>query len=210
MRILFPGDEMRAMIIVALALFLVASTLPKERVFTPVPFPSEVPPTVTQQRKEDVVRLIITSTNRSLDESISREMAKTYVLASERYDIDLFILLAKGWVESRFKPSATSYRNGSPLARGVSQFTMPTGAFVWRELGYSWEGASSLYKPSESIMAGAHYLAYLRDKYDGDMVLALTAYNMGPTRLNQYLSVGANLSFSYARQIIGWRDLNEL
>ncbi len=192
--------KLKLLFLLIIAIVVASFFLQEEKVLIPTPFPAEVLPTVSEPRVwewKEAFSIIIT-TNRRLPENVAKEMAKTYVLASKLYGIDMFTLLAKDWVESKYKPTATSYRNGAPLARGVAQFTLPTGKAVWAELGYEWHGVESLYNPIESIMAGAHYLAYLRDKYDGDMMLALTAYNLGPTRLNGYLRNGTVLAFSYA------------
>lgn len=43
--------------------------------------------------------------------------------------------------------------------------------------------------PQESISAGAKFLKQLLDRYQGDLSLALSAYNAGPTRVDQLQSV---------------------
>jgi hypothetical protein len=85
----------------------------------------------------------------------------------------LLIALARG--ESNFDPRAVS----SAGAHGVMQILWPATA---RELGF--RRVSELYEPCRNIDAGARYLKGLLERYDGDLHLALAAYNYGPGRIS--------------------------
>ncbi len=99
-------------------------------------------------------------------ESIFRE-------ASERYGVDVNLLKAIGKAESGFNPQAVS----SAGAQGVMQL-MPATA---RSLGVE----DSLDARS-NIMGGAKYIADLLERYQGDTVLALSAYNAGSGNVEKY------------------------
>ncbi len=99
-------------------------------------------------------------------ESIFRE-------ASQLYGVELNLLKAIGKAESNFNPSAVS----SAGAQGVMQL-MPATA---RSLGV----ADSLDARS-NIMGGAKYFAGLMERYNGDAVLALSAYNAGSGNVEKY------------------------
>lgn len=84
------------------------------------------------------------------------------------------LLLAVARGESDFDPTARSRAN----AHGVMQILWPTTA---RHLGIF--RLTQLYDPCTNIDAGARYLKELMVKFDGNLHLALAAYNYGPDRI---------------------------
>lgn len=87
--------------------------------------------------------------------------------ASKIYGISIPLLKAVMKVESDFNPRAVS-RKG---AKGLMQI-MPQN--------YGPLQIKDPFNPRESIMGGAQYLSQLLDRFDGDVKLALAAYNAGP------------------------------
>ena len=76
--------------------------------------------------------------------------------------------------ESDFEETAKSRAN----AYGVMQILWPTTA---NHLGI--HRLSQLYDPCTNIDAGARYIKELLRRYDGNLHLALAAYNYGPSRI---------------------------
>jgi soluble lytic murein transglycosylase-like protein len=203
-----------AIIILVIALVFLFTTfrkvesLPQKELgrveFVPAPGRPEPKPlqVLLDQRAEKEIAAFICKSNDRVDKELASEMAKTYIHAARLYDIDVKLLVAKDWTESRFDPFATSRdENGNPVARGVAQFTLGTGRAIWAELGFEWNGASSLYNPIESIIAGAHYLKQLIVRYHGNYTHALEAYNMGPTKLDELHEKGQPLRYTYAGSV---------
>lgn len=94
--------------------------------------------------------------------------------AAVRSQLPLALLLAVARGESDFDPRAVSHAN----AHGLMQILWPGTA---RELGF--DRVSELYEPCRNVEAGARYLRGLVDRYEGNLHLALAAYNYGPSRI---------------------------
>ena len=95
--------------------------------------------------------------------------------AAIAYDVPVTLLLAVARGESDFNVKARSHAN----AHGLMQILWPTTA---NHLGI--HQLSQLYEPCINIDAGARYLREMLDRYDGNVHLALAAYNYGPHRIH--------------------------
>ena len=88
-----------------------------------------------------------------------------------RYSLSPALLEALVWQESRWRHDAVSPKG----ALGLTQL-MPATA---RELGVD------PLDPVANLEGGARYLRSLLDRFDGDLVKALAAYNAGPGRVER-------------------------
>jgi soluble lytic murein transglycosylase-like protein len=93
--------------------------------------------------------------------------------AAGRYNIDADLLLAIIMVESGFNPRAISKKG----AKGLMQL-MPETAYAL-EVG-------NVYCPEENVKAGARHLRWLLERFEGDVKLALAAYNAGVQNVLRY------------------------
>ena len=75
--------------------------------------------------------------------------------------------------ESRFKPTA---RSGAG-AIGLMQLVPRTGR---------WMGARDLTNPAQNIAAGAKYLKYLNERFDGNETKIIAAYNAGEGNVKRF------------------------
>jgi soluble lytic murein transglycosylase-like protein len=92
--------------------------------------------------------------------------------AAEKYNLPEELLHAVMAVESGYRPTAVSEKG----AVGLMQL-MPDTA---REMH-----VRNSWSPSENIDGGARYLRTLANRYDGDLVKTLAAYNAGPEAVNR-------------------------
>jgi soluble lytic murein transglycosylase-like protein len=88
---------------------------------------------------------------------------------SARYDLSPALIEALVWQESRWQSRAVSHKG----ARGLAQL-MPGTA---RDLGVDPDD------PHANLEGGARYLRAQLDRFDGNLELALAAYNAGPNRV---------------------------
>ncbi|NJD67078.1 MAG: lytic transglycosylase [Candidatus Methylomirabilota bacterium] len=97
------------------------------------------------------------------------------VLAAE-YELDPALIRAVIQVESNFNRKAISPKG----AQGLMQLMPGT---VWRF------SVGDVYDPHENVGAGARYLRELLNLFEGDVTLALAAYNAGENAVLRYKGV---------------------
>ena len=101
------------------------------------------------------------------------------------------------YAESRFNRKAKS----SAGALGLAQ-VMPNTARIF-DPGLADE---DLFDAEVNLRIGFRFLRQLLDGYQGDLSLALLAYNRGPTRLNELLAAGLDPRNGYATSVLeGYR-----
>lgn len=97
--------------------------------------------------------------------------------ASDEFDVPAPLIAAVIRAESGFNQYAIS----SEGARGLMQI-MPS---TWDDLG----GTGSIFNPGQNIKLGTKYLKGLLDEFDGDLILAVAAYNAGPGAVKKHRKV---------------------
>jgi soluble lytic murein transglycosylase-like protein len=106
-------------------------------------------------------------------------------------DPDLAFRLVR--VESNFNPNARSVAQ----ALGLAQVQLATARHYDRRIT-----EKDLFDPQHNLRIGFRYLRDLNDRYGNNMRLALLAYNVGPSRLQEILDGGRNPVGTYASAVL--------
>jgi len=104
------------------------------------------------------------------------------VRAARVAQVDPALVAAVSAAESRFRPERRSERG----AIGLMQIMEETARDVASRQGIPAPTSTELENPATNLLFGALYLRYLLDRYEGDLDLALMAYNAGPGRVDRW------------------------
>lgn len=104
------------------------------------------------------------------DKSVNERIDNAISISSKKYGVDENLIRAIIKVESNFDPSVVSKAG----AKGLMQL-MPENC---RDLGIT-----DPFNIEQNIDGGTRHIKEYLDKYNGDVEMALMAYNGGPTRM---------------------------
>lgn len=96
-------------------------------------------------------------------------------------DLDPAMIAAVIYAESRFRD-----QESHAGARGLMQITPQTAAAIAHLSGGTQFVTGDLSDPEINIRYGSYYLRYLLDRYDGNEVAALAAYNAGTGNVDRW------------------------
>ena len=113
------------------------------------------------------------TTASSANSYTSGELDSIFEEAANSYGVSSIILKSIAKAESGFNPSAVSNAG----AVGIMQLVPSTAAAL---------GVSNSYDARENIMGGAKYISQLLSNYQGNISLALAAYNAGSANVDKY------------------------
>ena len=103
--------------------------------------------------------------------------------AAERFGVDRALIYAVIKAESNFDPAAVSHAG----AKGLAQITDNTAQYVAEMIGVEY-GSGDSFDAEKNISLSAAYLRYLLQKYNGDIRLAMAAYNAGEGNVDKWLA----------------------
>jgi soluble lytic murein transglycosylase len=123
-------------------------------------------------------------------------------------DVEASLIAAVIWQESKFRDQTSSAG-----ARGLMQITPATAAEIEKLSGGQSFEFEDLADPDINIRYGTFYLDYLLERYEGNEVAALAAYNAGPAQVDAWggADIGVDqISFpeteGYVEEVLDKRD----
>ncbi|MGN1326884.1 MAG: lytic transglycosylase domain-containing protein [Clostridia bacterium] len=105
---------------------------------------------------------------------------------AKEYNIDPLLVFSIIKAESNFNKDAKS----SSGAQGLMQLMETTATEIAEKIDVSILEKENLFNPETNIMIGTKYYSELLSIYEGNMLLALTAYNAGIGNVNSWLEAG--------------------
>ena len=113
------------------------------------------------------------------------------------------LLMALGRQESMFNPWVSS-RAG---ARGLLQLIPRTAFLMAGQLGLPYNRGLLTGDPYYNVRLGSHYLRTLLKRYDGEVALAVAAYNAGPSRVDEWVRLHGDPRRRDRHHRIDWIEL---
>lgn len=133
---------------------------------------------------------------KSADYRIPADLAGDIYDTAREVGLDTEIAFRMVEIESSFRRNAVS----SAGAVGYTQIKPSTARWLNSNIT-----RDRLFDTSTNLRLGFRYLKQLLNRYDGDVRLALLAYNRGPTRVGSDLAMGRDPGNGYARSIMAGR-----
>jgi soluble lytic murein transglycosylase-like protein len=123
--------------------------------------------------------------------SVPAEFADIVRRASAYYSLPEALIWAVMHVESAFNPGVVSHKG----AQGLMQLMPGTAAEM---------GVTDAFDPEQNIFGGARYLRLLANKFDGDLVLALSGYNAGGGAVDNVGGIPYSETAEYVRRVLNF------
>jgi hypothetical protein len=167
------------------SLFKLSRTLPDSlvtqriRLFDDAWLPETAGPEVTETQPKDVFHREMQRINVAIRKQFFANavpFGDIIHAKAQKYDVDPALVAAVVETESRFRTNAHSQVG----ARGLMQLMPRTGR---------WMGAHNLYNAEQNVDAGAKYLKYLNQRFDGNLTKTIAAYNAGEGNVRRYNGV---------------------
>jgi len=123
-----------------------------------------------------------------------QEIRRAVVWYAKKYRLDPALLRAVIKTESDFRQHAVSHKG----AVGLMQLTPATAATL---------RVSDVYDSIQNIRGGAKQLRHLLNLYQGDLPLALSAYNAGVHRVKDHKVPRIRETRAYVRKVLRYYEL---
>jgi len=106
------------------------------------------------------------------------------IIKAHAGELEPSLILSVIKAESSFRQRVESHAG----AQGLMQLMPPTAAWMAEQMGMTDFDPENVWKPEINIAIGSFYLNWLKNYYNGNINLALAAYNAGLGNVNRWLA----------------------
>ncbi len=142
------------------------------------------------EQKVGLSENILATVTKNLPKAFKKDahaVTEAIIQESAKHHLDPYFVMAVISGESSFNPLAVG-----PVGEiGMMQIRPTTGKWIAELMKTKWKGDKTLRDPILNIKLGTAYLAWLRNKFDGQAQLYLASYNMGAKSVRN--AVGRNI-----------------
>jgi soluble lytic murein transglycosylase-like protein len=147
--------------------------------------------------RETILRVVRLHRRSSSDAWCAR-LADAVYEEARRADVDPLLVASIVARESSFRSRAVSQAG----AVGLMQIRPFVAEDVATSEALDWNGVETLHDPAINVRLGVSYYKQLLTRFGGDERMALTAYNVGPTRVSLAVQTGTFRANRYARDVL--------
>ena len=131
------------------------------------------------------------------------ELAYVIVNEATKNGLDPYLIVSIIKTESSFRTNVVSNKG----AVGLMQLLPKTAHYISEKRDHlDLENNKQLFDPIINIKIGINYLAYLRNKFNGNLRFSIIAYNIGPANLFRKLRENRRLPVVYYNKVMSNYD----